>query len=426
MKKELKIPSILGLLFLVVTVVGGVYLTSRPAIYTSNASSECSPYNTQVTNLTHKSAVVSFFTNSACIASLQIGGRTYSDSRSMSVSSSDHASKTHYFQIDGLKESTEYQYSLIVGGKTYTSSKQTLTTNKTPGDSIPSSQLAWGQVITANGNPAVNAIVYLNISGGQPLSSHVTSNGNWTIPLSASFNESGSGWFSVPVDTLEDIVVISEDGVTTQVTGSTNSNNPVPNIIIGQNSFLTPTAIPQGNRSISMTSHNINLKIINPKNGETISTGNPDVFGSGAPGSVVLLGLAPRGGEQTSVSVDSSGVWHWSPTSSLADGEYVITVTQSGSTESVRFSVASLGAGDSSLAFTASASATRSPTATPIVEPTNTPIPTPTPTDIVRTVVPSTASGTPVSGGGSYTVIMIVLAIVVIAFSGYGYILRKN
>ncbi|MBP9817140.1 hypothetical protein KBC75_00100 [Candidatus Shapirobacteria bacterium] len=423
MKNERRIPSIIGVLLLLVAIVGGVYLTNSKTSVQTKASGDCSPTGLQITNLTNKSADISFTTAATCNSNLQIDGKTYADARFSNSNKSEIPIRTHYFQVDNLTASTNYRFLIISGGQNFNFPDFNLSTATTPSTNVPASKLAWGKVFSSTATPAVYAIVYLNIPGALPLSSYVTTDGNWNIPLSASFNEAKNNWFTIIPSTPEDIVVISDDGLPTQISNNTDNNNPVPDITIGQDSFTTPTPFTQtGLTNVDQAVNQIKLSIKNPLNQEKISTSRPDFFGTATPQTSLSILVKSKTTTSGTVSADNTGQWHWSPPASLVDGDYTITVSSSTEEVTTSFSILNLGSGDNTIAFSASSSATialPSPTIVPTtaVMPTITPTIEPTPTEIVRVSHPSTASGTPVSGSTSVTTAIILTSMVLFVVS---------
>jgi hypothetical protein len=410
MKKEKRIPTIVGLLFLVLFLAVSVYLTQIRTVWSPKASGDCSPINPQVTNITHTSVDISFTTSDICSTSLRVNNQN--------LASIKDPSRTHYFQAKNLKVTTSYVYSIISGGQNFTHSNYGFRTASRPTSSLPTSNLAWGKVYKADTKPASGSIVYLNIPGAAPLSSFVTADGNWSISLANSFNESKTDWFVPPTAAVEeDIVVISEDGVTTQVVNTTANNNPVPDIIIGQNnlSLAATTPIPTSAAgqiaSVSPVLAVKTLSILNPKEGEVVSSSKPDFFGIAPANTKIFVELSPSSSASNETMSDSSGSWKWSYGSDLTDGSYSITV-KTGSlqqpleTVSQKFSILISNSG--TLSYESSPSATSFPTAIPTPSPTN--IPTQVPT--IRVAYPSTTSSPPVTGGTLPTILVITSALI--------------
>jgi hypothetical protein len=423
MKKEKKIPTVVGLVILLLSIIFGVIFNNSRRVLNSRASTSCNPINPQITNITDKSFDISFITSGDCATSLLIDNRTLPNFRDLS--------KIHYFQVNNLKENYLYSYSFLIDGSVISSDNYKGQTAKKPNNPLPTSNLAWGRVLNADLTPAENTIVYLNMAGASPLSAFVTKNGNWNIPLSLSFNYNKDAWFNPAVNTAEDFIVISPDpSKITQITGNTSNNNPVPDIILGKNSFSVPTQVPQNKSTSSVVqiiptsiptptpvitiapiSIEKKLTIDNPKEGESVFSLKPDFFGSAPINSQISIKLDSISGTATS---DSSGNWHWSPFVNLKIGDHTISVTLKKETVIRKFKVATQSIQSNNLSFSATPSAV-------II----TPIPTVKPTIIptVRAARPSTVSGVPKTGFNLPTVLSLMLGIISISIS---FIFIKN
>jgi len=442
MFKEKKIPTILGLLLLFGGVITGVFLTNQQTGFISKASSNCQPKNPQITNITNNSASISFVTELSCLSSLSINNQTIENGAVVSI---DQKSKIHYFDVGNLTAVTNYIFSFIIDGKTYEESSYEFNTADNPNGPIPSSNLAWGRVFTPELKAANKVIVFLNISGSTPLSAIVTSSGNWNISLANSFNESRTGRFTTTENNTEEIIVIDQDSQATQITGNTSNNNPVPDIILGQNQFSTATIIYDTETdtgslsSVTPASESKDLDILNPKESESISTQKPDFFGTGPSNSTVKIEIHSSTAYNGEVIVNNDGSWNWSPPSDLEPGEHTITATTIiNGVEKIITRNFTVLATDSSLSYTASSSAT---TSIPTPTPTTTSIPTPTttvfiPTSIpttsisstltistptITTSTPSTSSGIPKTGSLFPTIMLLLISSSFVAFSFFSF-----
>jgi len=442
MLKEKKIPTILGLLILIGGIAVSVFLTNQNTGLVSKASGNCKPQNPQITNFTNNSASIFFTTESACLSTLSINSQIIENE---AIVSTDKKSKIHYFDVNNLSASTEYNFSLLVDGKTYSESLYKFETAANVSGSIPSSNLAWGRVFTSELKAAQKVIVFVNIPGSSPLSSLVTSSGNWNISLANTFNTSKTARFIPTANTAEEIIVIDQNIQTTQITGNTSNNDPTPDIILGQNQFSPVTVIYDTKTdtgslsSIAPVSDSKELDILNPKNNDSIATQKPDFFGTGPADSTVKIEIHSSTVYSGETTINDDGSWNWSPPSDLEPGEHTITATiiENGIQKIVtrKFTVL---AADNALSYSASSSATTStPTLTPTIAPTSTPTPTPkltiaptatsTPTHApIATSTssaskPSTRSGVPATGSLAPTILLLLISSSFIAFSFFSF-----
>lgn len=408
MKRDIKIPSIIGVLLLLTSAFGAVYLTSQPTSLTSKASGDCDPDMIQITNQTDQSADLFFLTSTDCQSSVVLGSKNYSNLRAASPAESQ---TIHYFRLDGLSPSTNYTYSIISGGKKYQLSNFNFQTRSTTNNNLPDSSLAWGKILTPDRIPAFGAVIFINIPGAAPISAMSNSEGLWNIPLSSTYDANGTSWFQPPPNTPEDIFVFYPNSPPTQVTANTDRNNPLPDIIIGQNAdFSSNLAVPPLGGNLGLGNNPaptvaLAISIDFPKNGDSVPVSPlPEFFGKCPPSTALTIML-----DSQSYTINTtSSQWRWSPPAPLMLGNHRLTVTSSSSTRSVDFTVVSAA---SLPAFTASNSAspawptpTIAPPPTEFVTPFSTPTSTPPaptetlPSPTARQTRPSTESGVPVSG----------------------------
>jgi hypothetical protein len=405
MNKERQMPTIIGLILLLVTLYFGIFLVNHKTNTSSQASGSCEPINLQITNITNNSATISFTTSTECLSTISLSNRTLEDTRGKN--------KIHYFEINSLEESKVYTFSVISGGKNYSSNDFNFKTAQKPSGQIPDSNLAWGRIYNPDQTLATEAIIYFSVPGASPLSALLTSSGDWNITLATSFNESLTDYFSSPSNTEENVIVINNNQTQTQVVCNTNHNNPVPDITIGQNNFSAPSPVVELPQASLLDkeynfSDSTSLTISNPQNNETLSTKRPDFFGTAKPGSDLKIEVHSSVAVNDAVTTDEDGSWDWSPSQDLSPGEHTITITdESSNTISKKFIVL---AAESNTSFTASSSAT--PTQKPTATPTSIP-----------TSIPSTSSGIPKTGNTAPTEIIIILSLISMSFA---FIYYKN
>lgn len=448
MKKEKRIPTILGLILLIGSIVGGVILTQRQATVGTKAGGDCTPINPQVTNITNSSFTVSFSTSADCLSTINVDNRTISDLRFLNTGRTEKPSKIHYFEVTNLKENTPYTYSFVNNGVNYSQASFKTQTASKPPAAIPTANLAWGRVFMPDLKPADEAILYLSIPGASPLSAFVTSRGNWNISLATSFNDAKNNWFTPPNGQIEDIVVISPDGTITQIASNTSRNNPVPDIIIGQNQFspqpVTDYTTGELNQmdQTSLSLVDKDLSIDNPEENEPVFTLRPDFFGKGPVNTIINIQIDSTDTVNGQATTKTDGTWNWSPPQDLKPGTQTITVsavnpkTSSTDTVSRKFTII-ITDNNVGMAFTASQSGTVQtptpsliPTTTPTTAPTNAPTPmatatsvptqAPTPTEkpiVAQSTTPTPRPTIPEAGFSTPTIIIVALSLILFIVS---------
>lgn len=239
-----KIPTILGLLILIISLVAGVLLFGDgTGLFTPRATPETTPKNITVSNVTDKSFTVSFYTDEETIAFIKYG-QSVNDVKQQASDDRDQLSgvikayRLHHLTVRGLESNKEYYYYLGTGSNTTfdnAGSPYKIKTASNPGSASPNNQTIYGTVIQNNGRPGEGAIVFVTIEGAGTLSTLVKSSGSWAVSLANAFNIDLNAYPEVNEDSALSIKVqgIETNSITNR-TVTVASAQPVPEIIMGQ------------------------------------------------------------------------------------------------------------------------------------------------------------------------------------------------
>jgi hypothetical protein len=463
--KEKKIPTLIAIIFLLVSMISGVFLVKNSSTLFSKASAENSPKLLKLTNINHSGATISWLTDKELGGFITIGEtvdqltRTVFDDRDSSEQVNLY--KIHYVTIKNLKASTKYYFKISSGNQLFDESGKPfeLTTASVPSGSLPPNDVATGIVVTTSDAPAQGLIVYFSLANMTPQSALTGSAGNWIVPLNTAFSTNLNTYATYDKEAqVAEIFVQGGTAGTATATVTTKNDNPVPKITLGetydfrqagsveeiggpsaasQAANISPTpssATSSGLPKISPTtspSPTTNITIVSPGNEEDLATQKPNIFGTGPANKTLQIKVESPTPYSASIKTDATGNWTYTPPANLAPGEHTVTLTYETNVITRKFTV--LAAESSSLpAFTATPSAslapTKIPTATPTTKPTLTPTikagtPTPTlklaatPTPIIRTSMPSTSSGTPISGSLTPSLFVLIMGIALIMSS---------
>jgi len=425
-----RIPTILGLFFLLATLVI-LHFVSQSRIFRSGAANQSVPKNAKVTNVIDHSLSVSWQTDVAVSGFLEVfvdGQKlVYFDVRDQSLGRSENYN-LHYVYVEGLEPDTDYQLQIVSGSKSYNlagqqGEKSTIKTAAIYSGQPPEAQLAFGRIYTADGQVAAGVLVYLIIPGVAPLSSMTSSSGTWVIPLSFAYNTSLSAPATYNEAEIKEEIVVEGGGFgRSKVTNYTSDNRPVRNIVLGKDSDFTIEEVGsndelgstagQGGSSFSTSDSadttSKEFKITSPGDGETITTTRPEIFGTGPRSGLVKITIESLATYESSLEIGETEQWAWTPPGDLEPGSHTLTVeytTPEGEKRSFIRNFVVLAAGDENdPAFTATPSgqtvtSTPTPTVVVTVAPTSVPTLSPTPTtDLSRSTMPATESGVPETG----------------------------
>lgn len=447
MKKEKRLSTILGVV-LVLALVSSLSMLEQVRTFFSGASGSVDPQEVMVTNITNNSFVASWITSKKTSGIVELVGgdkKLFPDLRSKSGELGDYT--THYVEVNGLESGKRYQFIIVSGGERFFESGQTpyqATTAKSISEDLPKANLASGTVVDKSSNPAIGAIVYVGLEGIAPLSSIVTTQGNWVISLSKAFTADLSGLASYQEgEVLETILVQGGEMGMASAVVYTLDDDPVQPIVLGEqydftnnNGDMVP---PIENSSLESTSsqesvlegrNQVNpsekeFEILNPGDGDVVGFPRPEILGTGPGGAKLKITLESPVTYEAEVEIDETGDWQWAPPQDLTPGSHTLTVEytdpETGQQESFirTFVLAANSSGDDPSFSATPSAATVTPTSmpTPVSSPSATPVLTASPTATMtptvppRTSQPSTESGVPVSGFWQPTFILIGVAL---------------
>lgn len=468
-----KIPTIIGLLILFVGGGVGIFLVGTQTNFLPRASAEHAPKELKITNVTDRSFTVSWITDQSTTGFLRYGttvslGSTIEDERDQ-LSGNTGNFRTHYVTVRGLTAGTKYYFKIGSGTsqRLYDNNGQPYQITLGPALAAPpNSQVASGTVVTAAQTPAEGAIVYLQLSGGAPLSALVRASGSWAITLSNARVTDLSNYLSFGLTDSAAYEIIGPNGQTATGSLTVSSLNPAPTITLGQDKAVgaaktaamadtktkTDTDPDIDSDSSSTASSGLNdtdkdldedkeasdsasgfsldpldengndssasadITLDNPRrSGEKINTTQPEFQGTADPGTTLKITVESDPVYKDTVIVDEDGNFSWTPPDDLEPGEHTITITKADGSKLVRKFVVAAPGTSQLPALTSSASGKTTPTPKPTT--------TPKASSSGRTSQPSTQSGVPVAGVLTPTLLLFIMGIGLI---GSGIFLAKK
>lgn len=418
-----RIPTVVGLLILLGGLVAGVILVNNRQNIGTKAGPTASPKNVKITNLSANTYSVSWTTDTPVTGFLKYSenpGKITTPAGDIrdQISGTAQSYTSHYVNVSSLKPDTTYYFLIGSGPQTYNDEGKPFQVRTGPQVIPPPEDVITGKVVSAVGEPSNGAIVYVDIEGGQTLSTVTKTDGTWRLNLASTRSKSGE---VITYDTEKALLSIFVQGGTVgTATAITNTGNdsPVPDIVLGKNQSFIDTiaalteeqasesaktgegfkelaAIPNQTVEVNLPEEATgSLKIINPAiNGEMIATSSPEFRGNSLPGTDIKITVHSDLEQTQLIKADKDGVWSWTPPEGLEPGIHTLTLEyndENGVLQKVERTFTVLAAGDSLglPAFTATPSAT--PTIASISA---TPTIIITPTIITEVVMPATTSG---------------------------------
>ena len=460
-KKEITLPTVLGLFLAIAGLVSGLWLLGGQLRQVTTADVDEAPDEVKVVNASDNSFTVTWVTQKATSGFLQYG--ELPGSMDLVISDERDQQKgaignyfTHFVTIKDLASEKEYSFRIGSGKRTYDLSGEpyTVTTGKKL-ETAPAADVAYGQVLTESQEAAEGAIVYLAMADVSLQAALVKSTGAWVIPLSTARNTLLSEFAAYDME-LEEIEIVVDGGPMGEATMylTTQNDSPVPDITLGETYDFrgekqsdTPLMGSKFSaESLGPATEIIeggDIELVAPRFGEKINSLRPEIIGEAPPGTTVTIEIQsdPIIGQAVA---DKDGKFSFSMPADLEPGVHTVTITAiiDGVSQRVSRSFTVYAAGEASIpAFSATPSATLapSPTAraatpttrpnatptagpspkaspTPSTKPSATPAAAPTPTPLA-----ASASAIPQAGVETPTIWILVLGVGLILVGGWWY-----
>lgn len=436
MRKRNKIPTIIGIILLLTGIFAGVVLLRTTQIFKIGASGASSPKDIRTSNLSDSSATISWITGGAATDFLSWGETRGSLTKIENESQTNQKFFTHEITLAGLKANTTYFYKINSDGTNFDNSG--IPWQFTTGPALSGNQIPVpisGSVISATGEPAKRAIIYVTVNG-YLLSTLTSDSGNFVLQLGQTRTPDLKSFVQIDLaSTLLQISVEAENGETASAQIYPQSANPISPLVLGQvqdyrslqptgdgqnpNANLNlPSDTSQGSKfdvsTPSETTKPVSVILESINQGETVTSSEPQFFGKGPAGQTLTVTIHSDQIISQTVKIPNSGSWSYSPTTPLSEGAHSVTISWFDASGIVRTLTRDfvVQAGEIP-AFTASNSGS-SPTPLASPKPTakaGTPAPTLSPTPL------ATARPIPVTGDLTPTLLLFMMGVVVITFS---------
>lgn len=439
MRSKIKLPTILGLIILVIGTLAGIFLINSEQEFRLGADISYQPQDVRVTNIGDKTVTITWTTQRETEGFIKWGTSQRTLNKIVIEDGGGTSSLVHSATILDADPNTTIYFKINSGGTDYDNNgipwqAQTKTQTVKSLNQI----FASGSIFDSSGQSSVQALIYLTINGEQ-FSAKTSSEGNFILPLSQYLNISD-------VNTLAELNVNAGNiGNSSAVIHIKNLKN-IPAIILGKSydfrsiETIDTTTLPESkinspeyverssrfevSRSNTQPSLN-NVSVESIEDGEIILTTEPEFFGL-APAGTKIEVIVESEMQSANISAGSSGRWSWSPPNNLEPGEHKLTIKwidASGITKTItRTFYVQAAEGP---AFVSTPSATLTPTATATATATtiasSLPTNSATPTSLATTS--ATPSPTPETGGLTPSLLMFISGLVIFVI---GYIYNKN
>ena len=231
-----KLPTLVGILFLIVGLVTGVFLLQQRQYYGLNASGSYDPIDVRISNVTDTGFTVSFYTEKNSLVRVQWSGKQNSGQASQE---SDNLSTIHFINVTGLESNSDYTFKIYSGDKTYDNQGIPWNIRTSSVNDSESGRYVSGNIFKQNNQAADSSLVYLQIGGAALLSAQTSSNGSFIIPLSKLRDQSLTRNLTVTDDMIINVFVQSGQSGIANAQVSIGAANPLPDMKLGNSYDFT-------------------------------------------------------------------------------------------------------------------------------------------------------------------------------------------
>lgn len=340
MKKNLKLPTILGVIILVFGVVAGVFLINSRQVFKIGANVDAVPKNVRITNITDSSFTVSWTTDIESKGFVKWGKSELSLSK-VALEEEQNKSFIHSANIIGADLNSTTYFKINSDSKDYDNQgvawqAKTLASKQVQEGGL----IASGTILKSDGSSPAKAIVYLTIDG-VVVSATTSNEGNFVIPLSTYFK-------AISDTTAIEVSVQGGLNGTSQAVIYPKSVKFIPAMILGR-SYDFRTAVENNSNQLPESSLNApesvevssrfevsrseskdegttgTVVIESIDEGEIITTVDPEFFGTGPTNTAIEI-LVESELQTDTLTTNSKGKWSWNPPNDLEPGEHKLTV----------------------------------------------------------------------------------------------------
>lgn len=243
MTTQIRIPTILGLVAILIGLVGGVWLVLQQQTLKSRADMGQTPKEVTAANLSGSSAAIYWQTDQPTTGWLELGlasgnlNSTHNDDRD-TKGPSKHL--LHFISLTNLRPETTYFYRINSGGD-FSQTRSFTTPVTLPPSSMPP---LIGTVANSNLQPAEEALVIFAAPNSQTLATISKLSGNFILSLSEIKTEDLTTSYDLgSAGTEVSLKIIGPDSGS-EILLETPLPEQLPTLILGQNRRIEPVVIP--------------------------------------------------------------------------------------------------------------------------------------------------------------------------------------
>ncbi len=326
-----RFPTLLGLIVLAISTLGISFLIKSPQLFESGASSSLAFEDVRISNQTANSLTVSFRTKDPISAQIKFGtnvdsATAFFDDRD-AIGSTIGQYRNHYFTITNLSPGREYFFVLIMKGKTFDNEGKGFTAKTSTSTLSADKQVEplRGTIVTAKGEEAKNALIYVKIAGATLTSTIVKTQGKFLVSFVGLSTADLTSIYSFSGNEEITVEVIGDDGTQASVITTFDKHGDIGQIVLGEGAKSSPESSGFHPETIVSDSTDKAPAIIAPQDGGFVSDQRPLIRGKGKPAQKIEITVEsePQTGQ---LVVGDNGEWVYQPDKPLPPGKHTVSV----------------------------------------------------------------------------------------------------
>jgi len=340
-KEKNKIPSLLGVLLILLIVVFFAELFTKTATPRYSRASQNTLIRLEIVNLTSTQATIYWQTVNKVKGYLFYGEGTNDQKMILDARDVDTAEKGSYYNhfsiLKELKAGKEYYLKPVIEKEDGGSKKTQIVTKpdgtsfsfKTPVSNQIENPLAItsGAVQQPNLQPAEGAMVILTIKDCFPLFYLTGSKGDWLIPLNNFYDKNNLEQKSLTINEPVKIEIINENNKKINIDGTLKTVSPLPQTVILGNDYKFLGEEKVLGTTTSNLSQQNKVAIIYPdEDGKIISGRVPLIKGTAFPKKEIEVMIKAKKTLTAKIFSSSDGSWSYLPPEDLEIGQQLLTI----------------------------------------------------------------------------------------------------
>lgn len=229
----MKIPTILGLLLLAISLGAGIFLYRQYQLRTNQEQLLLEPQNIKIVNISDSGATIVWETQKEAVGSILWGQNTANfqpDDRDKNPT----ARLTHFVTIKDLEADEKFTFKIKNNQFLYSKGQQFTTAKEVAG--ITDNKPILGTVINSNFEPVEDALILLSVPDGSELATFTLQSGSFLLSTTQLYKKSLEESFQFESD-IEAKLFVYKKGLSSEVMITLPAKNePLPQIVLGQNS----------------------------------------------------------------------------------------------------------------------------------------------------------------------------------------------